>query len=594
MSANNTIILIPLFWLILQPATSARENMFPAFDPTCDITGGPSSGPTVNVRDFGAAGDGQADDALPIRSAIDKIREAAGGRLYVPRGVYRIGRQEEGEAGIALIKMSNVTVHFEPGAILLMDTLNDQRIGVKNISGVYVNGPARNIRLINVHVRWKERPEKRSAGDGFCFEGYPDDSQTIANIQLVNCLAELCPQAGAVLMGCSDIDVQNFQAINTLADGLHFNACRNVNVNGVRGLNNGDDSLAFVNYCDTEGQKVRQHYKKGPFALADLGEWSSFGSVVTNVIAWGGRANGVRLAGANNVTLQNINVTEKSCGIVADCGEKDGNRFSWSYYASRDIVISNLVATRCNTGFFVWNFNQPFTGDNRFYEFSIVANNLIARDCGNDSLHLWNCAGVSVNNLRAHKQRVRLNNVKDCTVNGADVYDSYFLLSRPSGDSLSSGIYLDGIRVTGGYIGIEHARDSKFGSLVCRQAKENGVFLNDVENCQLDAIVVNNPNRGGSARAKGLLIKNSSAVMIGAYALAIDDNPSGILEISLNKGQNNVAIQNSLCLVNRKEADRDITIKCEDGEQSCVQGNLTVNYSTEGGPVKKVFALSEN
>ena len=43
---------------------------------------------------------------------------------------------------------------------------------------------------------------------------------------MLRCSAENSPQTGAVLMGCSDIDVEDFRVTRTLADGLHFNACR--------------------------------------------------------------------------------------------------------------------------------------------------------------------------------------------------------------------------------------------------------------------------------------------------------------------------------------------------------------------------------
>jgi hypothetical protein len=46
------------------------------------------SGPQATVRDFGATGDGQTDDAAAIQKAVD----ASVGDVRFPRGVYRIGR----------------------------------------------------------------------------------------------------------------------------------------------------------------------------------------------------------------------------------------------------------------------------------------------------------------------------------------------------------------------------------------------------------------------------------------------------------------------------------------------------------------------
>jgi hypothetical protein len=45
---------------------------------------------TVNVKDFGAAGDGVADDTAAIQAALTAIAAAGGGSLVLPRGTYRV------------------------------------------------------------------------------------------------------------------------------------------------------------------------------------------------------------------------------------------------------------------------------------------------------------------------------------------------------------------------------------------------------------------------------------------------------------------------------------------------------------------------
>src|SRR5438105_11465574 len=44
---------------------------------------------TFKLSDFGAVGDGKSWNTEAFRTAIAKIDEAGGGRLIVPRGVYR-------------------------------------------------------------------------------------------------------------------------------------------------------------------------------------------------------------------------------------------------------------------------------------------------------------------------------------------------------------------------------------------------------------------------------------------------------------------------------------------------------------------------
>ena len=45
---------------------------------------------SLNVVDFGAKGDGKADDTKPIQAAIDAALKAGGGSIYFPSGQYRV------------------------------------------------------------------------------------------------------------------------------------------------------------------------------------------------------------------------------------------------------------------------------------------------------------------------------------------------------------------------------------------------------------------------------------------------------------------------------------------------------------------------
>ncbi|WP_200957299.1 glycosyl hydrolase family 28-related protein [Lysobacter sp. Root690] len=45
----------------------------------------------VSVKDFGAVGDGVADDRAAIQAAIDQLQSLGGGRLFLPAGTYNVG-----------------------------------------------------------------------------------------------------------------------------------------------------------------------------------------------------------------------------------------------------------------------------------------------------------------------------------------------------------------------------------------------------------------------------------------------------------------------------------------------------------------------
>jgi hypothetical protein len=48
------------------------------------------TGPTLNVRDYGAKGDGVTDDYAAIKKAMDKAEDRAGSTIYFPPGQYRV------------------------------------------------------------------------------------------------------------------------------------------------------------------------------------------------------------------------------------------------------------------------------------------------------------------------------------------------------------------------------------------------------------------------------------------------------------------------------------------------------------------------
>ncbi|MGB8847052.1 MAG: glycosyl hydrolase family 28-related protein, partial [Terracidiphilus sp.] len=69
-------------------------------------------GPTVslNVKDYGAAGDGKSNDTLALQLAIERCAVLGGGEVVFPAGDYATG---------ALALRSNVTLRIADGASLL-------------------------------------------------------------------------------------------------------------------------------------------------------------------------------------------------------------------------------------------------------------------------------------------------------------------------------------------------------------------------------------------------------------------------------------------------------------------------------------------
>jgi hypothetical protein len=450
-----------------------------------------------NVRAFGAIGDGIVDDQPALIRAAQAVVQNKGGVLCFPVGIYRCAAQKGAQNGIEFVGVSGVTILFDPSAVLLMDNLNPQTGLGERGHGILFRGPCHDITLMNVAVRWAKKAGGRSMGDAFRFEGFPDDDRCISNVRLIRCSAELSPQTGAVLMGCSDIDVEDFRVTRTYADGLHFNACRRIHVSGLTGIETGDDALSFVTYQD---DKAVDAYNGGPgsFARADFGEWNSNGSTVTNVYVKGGGANGVRLAGAMNVALSNVIVERKLRAVISDCGKKEGNKHSWSWLASRGIVLSNVVATGCTSGFYVSNFNQPMTGDDKWWRFDIQLSNLTARDCTADSVLISNAAGVCARGIKAEKKGIHLTNARDCTLSDINLKDAELVVRGRPDDTATKDVpdldlVLRNLRIHRGYLELRNLRGLTCTDVRITHPAGEGLRASQVVGARLDGIEIGDP-----------------------------------------------------------------------------------------------------
>ena len=359
----------------------------------------------IDMTKFGAKNDGSGDNAAALDAAVRELKARNGGELYFPSGEYRITTRRR--AALLLDGLSDATVRFAPGAVLLMDNL--QKDGKGGGHGVVVRGPAANIRLENVHVKWAVKASSRSSGDAFRFEGFPDDAKTISRIYLLNCTGENSPQTGAVFMGCSDIFVNNFSPVNTWADGLHFNACRRVSVDGVRGIGNGDDTLAFVTYYAEKftGQTGTV------FSFPDLNEWCNSDSNAVNITSHGGHANGMRISGGFNINVSNIAVSGKWAGIQLDAARAttESRAVGWGYLASRNINISNASIRDCDMGLIVRSLNILPDAPAENWEFALNVNNLNVSRIKGLGIDIQSVAGVTLSNVRSDS-RIRLRNLR--------------------------------------------------------------------------------------------------------------------------------------------------------------------------------------
>jgi hypothetical protein len=98
----------------------------------------------INVKDYGALGDGTTDDTVAIQAAIDAC--SLGGKVFFPSGIYKVATQLnvnysnvtlEGEGKSSIIRSSSATIHIIKlyGAVSKIEIRNLQIQGAATVAG---------------------------------------------------------------------------------------------------------------------------------------------------------------------------------------------------------------------------------------------------------------------------------------------------------------------------------------------------------------------------------------------------------------------------------------------------------------------------
>jgi len=193
----------------------------------------------VNVRAFGAKGDGTTFDTEAVQAAIDACSASGGGRVTVTKGVYVVGQ---------LYLRNNVELHLEPGA-----TLQGAR-GLHNYTlhrlphsegdwAAVVMG----LNVTNVAITGKGE----IFGDGAGFEPVPT----------VGICAEGLRPRGIFFSNAKNVRLEDFTLRDAACWGVVFKCCdgvvaRRVKVNSQVNLNNDGFDIEAKNViiedCDVD------------------------------------------------------------------------------------------------------------------------------------------------------------------------------------------------------------------------------------------------------------------------------------------------------------------------------------------------------
>lgn len=260
----------------------------------------PVSPAALNVRDFGAAGDGQTDDTQAFFAAVDAVNTFGGGTIYIPSGTY-ILRQ-------SIWLLSNTTVYGDGiGATVLKlaDGVNEDVIGLLRTSGFTYHPDVYNVRISDLTLDGNRANQTEGEQFGFfcgakspqrhyqitCwrveiknFRGYGfDPHEWTERLYLIECISHDNGRDGITLDGIVDGMLRSCITFNNDRHGYNIiTGSHNVVVEQCIAHNNGENGFTIQN--------------------------DSYSVQVTGCLSYGNRSDGIYCIGVNDNIITNNQV----------------------------------------------------------------------------------------------------------------------------------------------------------------------------------------------------------------------------------------------------------------------------------------------
>lgn len=203
------------------------------------VLAAPAPAAEFNVREFGARGDGRADDTPALLAALEACGKAGGGTVVVPAGTYLVSRRKA-ESPILPVP-SNTTLRGEgPASVLKFDPKVNQTNFWRMLGappGGCRNVTVRDLRLDGSNTHPKYEKGKTPEHNHGLFFSAPDG--VIENLTVRDLLVEnFSGDCVAVGHGCRNVLVRDVRLRNFVRQGVQLggSGARDYLVTGVQDL----------------------------------------------------------------------------------------------------------------------------------------------------------------------------------------------------------------------------------------------------------------------------------------------------------------------------------------------------------------------
>jgi hypothetical protein len=178
----------------------------------------------VDVKDFGALGNGVQDDTVYIQNALNSVSATNGGRILIPDGVFNITNPLSVKSNTVIEFVGTVKVTAMPiggfETAFITDSVNpadnvqfiNPQIDGNNVvptSGIMIRYGATNVRVYGGHIRNCANNSLTPGGRGFNIEGGPDTQNlTISGTNVTGCWNGVS-FAGGAAQANSNVSISN-------------------------------------------------------------------------------------------------------------------------------------------------------------------------------------------------------------------------------------------------------------------------------------------------------------------------------------------------------------------------------------------------
>jgi polygalacturonase len=210
---------------------------------------------SLNVRDYGAKGDGTIKDTLALQLTIERCSAFGGGEVVVPAGDYLTG---------TLALRSNVTLRIEDGASLLgSPDMADYPFAQVRWEGHWTKGylgfisatDAENIAIVGPGKIIGSPTEKRrnEAGTGYRNPALIEFNNC-RNVRVEDIYTQQYSMWSIHPVYCENVTFKNV-TVKSGADGIDVDSCKHTVIDGCT-FETGDDSISLKSGRGAEGNAI--------------------------------------------------------------------------------------------------------------------------------------------------------------------------------------------------------------------------------------------------------------------------------------------------------------------------------------------------